>query len=75
MPYDQNLVDRALPQIEFNDNASFGATAPSPERMPYDQNLVDRALPQIGDKAPARARAERGLPYDQVQIDRAVPAL
>ena len=44
-PYDQNQVDRALPQIE--DNASAGASSIRTERMPYDQNQVDRALPQI----------------------------
>jgi hypothetical protein len=76
-PYDQSLVDRALPQIE--DNASAGATRVIPaERMPYDQNLVDRALPQFEQKAPARtprSGPERGLPYDQVEIDRALPVL
>ena len=73
-PYDQNEVDRALPQIE--ENASAGASAFRAERMPYDQNTVDRALPQITEKAPApKARAQRGLPFDQVQVDRALPVL
>lgn len=73
-PYDQNEVDRALPQIE--QNASAGASTFRAERMPYDQNMVDRALPQISEKAPApRARAQRGLPFDQLATDRALPAL
>lgn len=74
-PYDQNEVDRALPQIE--ENASAGASRIRAERMPYDQNEVDRALPPIQEKAAGatRSRVERGLPFDQAELDRAQPAL
>jgi predicted secreted protein len=50
LPYDQNLIDRALPDVQER-AASSGDTrtaAPSDAaRMPYDQNLIDRALPDI----------------------------
>lgn len=43
LPYDQNLVDRALPNIEF---APVEASV-ADERAPYDQLAVDRALPEL----------------------------
>ena len=51
LPYDQNLVDRALP------NVSVQATDTQSSRFaaPYDQNLVDRALPNIEERRTAFA--------------------
>jgi cytochrome c556 len=53
MPYDQNLVDRALP------NVSVEATDSQASRFgaPYDQNRVDRALPNIEERSTAFAAA------------------
>jgi hypothetical protein len=44
LPYDQNLVDRALPNlpekvVRAESGTTFGA--------PFDQSLTDRALPNI----------------------------
>jgi hypothetical protein len=44
LPYEQNLVDRALPNIEFSAVEANVAD----ERAPYDQLAVDRALPELG---------------------------
>ena len=63
LPYDQNLVDRALPNIsvEVNEARSsrFGA--------PYDQNLVDRALPNIQERRTTLA-ASSGNTRSDVEI-------
>ena len=42
-PYDQSLVDRQLPNIEFAPVQAYAAD----ERAPYDQLAVDRALPNL----------------------------
>ena len=47
-PYDQSLVDRQLPNIEFAPVQAYAAD----ERAPYDQVAVDRALPNL----PAQTR-------------------
>jgi hypothetical protein len=73
-PYDQNEVDRALPQIE--ENASAGASSTRAERLPYDQNQVDRALPQIEKKSSERtSAAQRAVPFEQAELDRTTPVL
>ena len=48
-PYDQSLVDRALPQIQKKeDRASTGATGARAERgLPFDPLEIDRALPRL----------------------------
>jgi hypothetical protein len=47
-PYDQSLVDRALPQIEIKESASTGATRARAQRgLPFDQLEIDRALPRL----------------------------
>jgi len=53
LPYDQNLVDRALPDV------SVEATEAQSPRFdaPYDQNRVDRALPNIEGRRTAFAAA------------------
>jgi hypothetical protein len=43
LPYDQNLVDRQLPNIEFPAVEANVAD----ERAPFDQLTIDRALPNL----------------------------
>lgn len=50
LPYDQNLVDRALPEVQERAASAGDTRSPATAdatRMPYDQNLVDRALPDL----------------------------
>jgi hypothetical protein len=42
-PYDQSMVDRQLPNIEFPAVEAYVAD----ERAPYDQLAIDRALPNL----------------------------
>jgi hypothetical protein len=67
LPYDQNLVDRALPNIEAQatdaQSSRFGA--------PYDQNLVDRALPNIDEPRAAFAAASGNTRSDVEIADEA----
>jgi hypothetical protein len=51
LPYDQNLVDRALPDVTVDATQSQSSRFAAP----YDQNRVDRALPNI--EAPRTAFA------------------
>jgi len=53
LPYDQNLVDRALPDVKVE----AIETQSSRFDAPYDQNLVDRALPNIEERRTAFAAA------------------
>src|SRR6185295_9108713 len=50
LPYEQNVVDRTLPNIEAR-SASTGDTAVDARTSrlgaPYEQILIDRALPNI----------------------------
>jgi hypothetical protein len=53
-PYDQNLVDRALPDVRdpvlAEPSASAGPTNTARDAsLPYDQNMIDRALPNVRD--------------------------
>lgn len=43
-PYDQNEVDRALPQIAEKARAP---KARAPRGLPFDQVQIDRALPAL----------------------------
>jgi hypothetical protein len=50
LPYDQNLIDRQLPDVQERAASSGDTRTPATSdaaRMPYDQNLIDRALPDI----------------------------
>ena len=47
LPYDQNLIDRQLPNIEFPAVEANVAD----ERAPYEPLDIDRAVPQFPDKA------------------------
>jgi len=53
LPYDQNLVDRTLPNValEVSDTQSSRFDAS------YDQNRVDRALPNIEERRTSFAAA------------------
>jgi hypothetical protein len=58
LPYSQDQVDRALPNISVPagdaTTARFGA--------PYDQNLIDRALPNVDERRASSSgnTADRG---------------
>lgn len=53
LPFEQNELDRALPQISVaNDQASSaGSTAERTRNQPFEQNELDRALPQVRERA------------------------
>ena len=53
LPYDQNLVDRALPDVKVEATASQSSRFDAP----YDQNRVDRALPDIRERGTDYAAA------------------
>jgi hypothetical protein len=44
LPYDQNLVDRALPNLP---EKVVGAQSLSKFGAPFDQSVIDRALPNL----------------------------
>ena len=44
LPYDQNLVDRALPNLP---EKVLGADSASRFGAPFDQSAIDRALPNV----------------------------
>jgi hypothetical protein len=52
-PYDQNVIDRALPDVRNpvvadQPSASAGSTNTAVDAgAPYDQNVIDRALPDV----------------------------
>ncbi len=63
LPYDQNLVDRALPQIP---ERSTQVAPASDARLPYDQVSIDRALPNIPERdVQSTGRAYQGTTFEQ----------
>lgn len=63
-PYDQSLVDRQLPNIEFAPVQPYAAD----ERAPYDQLAVDRALPNLPAQSAQYANAGAGSTRSDVEI-------
>jgi hypothetical protein len=63
LPYQQNVIDRMLPNIEES-AASSGETrkAAPAAGLPYEQNVIDRALPNIQERA-ASVDARRESPW------------
>jgi hypothetical protein len=61
LPYDQNRVDRAPPDV----SVQAADTHSSRFGLPYDQNLVDRALPNIGERRMTFAAASGGTRSDR----------
>ena len=55
-PFEQNELDRKLPDIQFAPVAPYVADA----RAPYEQLVIDRALPEL----PERARQFAGTAGD-----------
>ena len=55
-PFEQNELDRKLPDIQFAPVAPYVADA----RAPYEQLVIDRALPEL----PERARQFAGAAGD-----------
>jgi hypothetical protein len=67
-PFEQNELDRKLPEIQFAPVAPYVAD----ERAPYEQLVIDRALPAL----PARATQFAGAAGDtrtDGSPDRAAP--
>jgi hypothetical protein len=52
-PFEQNELDRKLPDIQFAPVAPYVADA----RAPYEQLVIDRALPNLPERATQFARA------------------
>jgi len=67
LPYDQNLVDRDLPNIAERTAPVVSTPA---ERLPYDQMSVDRGLPNI----PERATETIGRAYQETTFEQYAPA-
>jgi hypothetical protein len=65
LPYDQNLVDRAPPNlpekaVRAETESTFGA--------PFDQSLLDRALPNIEPRRRTRVAEFKGDTRSDVEI-------
>jgi len=52
-PFEQNELDRTLPNIQFAPVEPYVADA----RAPYEQLVIDRALPNVPERATQFARA------------------
>jgi hypothetical protein len=61
LPYEQNAIDRMLPNIEER-AASSGETryaAPAAAGLPYEQYVIDRRLPNIEPRAASSGDTRR----------------
>ena len=71
LPYEQNVIDRMLPNIEEPAASSGGTYKASPAAgLPYEQWVIDRMLPNIevpaassGETRDAANNANRGSPW------------
>src|SRR6185436_1772857 len=66
-PFEQNELDRTLPNIQFAPVEPYVADA----RAPYEQLVIDRALPTVPDRATQFARAAGDTRTDAGPVEQA----